>query len=76
MEQLQNVENNDVEVMNNVLEDDFYYDGDVEKETLVSEETPLEEIKMDDINLEERELLDILDKNPKLKNYVLSMKDE
>lgn len=29
-----------------------------------------------DINLEERELLDILDKNPKLKNYVLSMKDE
>ena len=29
-----------------------------------------------DINLENRELLDILDKNPKLKAYVLSMKDE
>ena len=26
--------------------------------------------------LEDRELLDILNKNPKLKNYVLSMKDE
>lgn len=27
-------------------------------------------------NIEERELLDILDKNPKLKAYVMSMKDE
>ena len=27
-------------------------------------------------NAEERELLDILDKNPKLKAYVMSMKDE
>ena len=27
-------------------------------------------------NFEERELLDILDKNPKLKTYVMSMKDE
>ena len=53
MEQLQNVENNDVEVINNALEDDFYYDGDVEKETPISEKLPLEEIKMDDIDLEE-----------------------
>jgi DNA-binding Xre family transcriptional regulator len=29
-----------------------------------------------EINEEERELLDILDKNPKLKAYVMSMKDE
>lgn len=53
MEQLQNVENNDVEVIENVLEDDFYYDGDTEKEELINEKTPLEEIRMDDINLEE-----------------------